>query len=264
VKAFLGGIKLRYEVEGQGPWVTLSHALASTLSSWDSLAEALRNEFTVLRYDTRGHGQSDAPSGDYSLEQLAADAKALLDSLNVQRTHWVGLSMGGMIAQILALKHPGLLASAVLADTTSRRQGEELRRRRVALARQSGMAGLVDETLDRSFTPEFRKARTDVIKRVAAEILSTPVDGYVGCCRAISTIDLSGRLREIRCPALVLVGERDTGTPVAMAREIHEHWPGSELQVIPSAGHLSAIERPDEFNATVLDFLRRAQKKLAA
>ena len=262
MKAKVNGIEVNYEIAGNGPWVTLSHSLACDLHMWDEQMDALTSKYKVLRYDTRGHGQTGATSGPYTLELLADDAHALLAHLGIKRTHWAGLSMGGMIGQTFALKYPGVFASLTLADTTSRYPTEAapIWADRIKLAETQGMAAVVDGTLARWFTEAYRKTNPPGVARVGKSIRSTPVAGFVGCCHAIPKIDVTQRLREIKCPALVIVGEQDPGTPVAMAREIHEALPGSELVILPSAAHLSNIEQQQAFNAALLAFLDRAAK----
>jgi 3-oxoadipate enol-lactonase len=253
------GIELNYVVEGSGPWVVMSHSLACDLSMWDEQAAALRRNFKVLRFDTRGHGRSDAPAGEYTLEMLAYDVHGLLQGLGVDRCHWIGLSMGGMIGQTFALKFPGVFTSLVLADTTSRYAPEALPlwQGRIKTAQEKGMEPLVEPTLARWFTEPFRKSSPQVTARVSAMIRGTPVAGYVGCCHAIPKINLTQRLKEISCPSLVVVGEQDAGTPVEMAREIHAALPGSELVIIPSASHLSNMEQPAAFTRALATFLNK-------
>ena len=253
------GITINYEIEGDGPWLTMSHSLACNLHMWDEQVALLARDFKVLRFDTRGHGKSSAPAGKYTLDELAGDVKALFDALNISRTHWVGLSMGGMIGQTFALKYPGVFHSLVLADTTSRRppDADQMWGERIRLAQQEGMDALVEATLGRWFTEPYRNARKDVMARIAQDIRATPVTGFAGCCHAISKIDLLDRLKEIQCPVLIMVGEHDHGTPPAMSRAIHENLPGSQLEVIPSAAHLSNIEQADVFNETLTTFLSR-------
>jgi len=251
-------MKLNYLVEGDGPWVAMSHSLACNISMWDEQAALLvKQGYRVLRFDTRGHGRSPAPTGNYTLEQLADDVHELFAALGVKRTHWVGLSMGGMIGETYALQHPGVFESIVLADTTSRRPpgAEEMWGERMRIAREQGMEALVESTLARWFTGPYRKARPDVMARIGADIRNTPVAGFAGCCHAISKVDLLERLPEIRCPVLIMVGEHDHGTPPEMARQIHANLPGSSLLLIPSAAHLSNIEQPEIFNRALLEFL---------
>ena len=259
MKMKTNGIETNYTIEGEGPWVTMSHSLACNISMWDEQAKLLARNYKVLRYDTRGHGGSSAPPGPYTLEQLADDAKALFDALGITRTHWIGLSMGGMIGETFALQHPGFFRSMVLADTTSRRppNAEQMWGDRVKAAREKGMEGVRQGTLERWFTEPFRKARPDVMDKIGRDILATPVEGFAGCCEAIAKVDVLDRLKEIDCPALVIVGAEDHGTPPEMARAIHENLRGSELVIIPSAAHLSNVEQPEVFNKAITAFLGR-------
>ena len=251
------GIEHHYTLEGAGPWLVMSHSLACDSAMWGEQAEPLAKRFKVLRYDTRGHGRSDAPAGAYTLEMLADDAKGLLDALGVREAHWIGISMGGMIGQTLALKHPGALKSLVLADTTSRNPPEvwPMWKERIEVAETKGMEATVESTLARWFTAPYREARPDRIQPIADMIRATPVAGYVGCCHAIPKIDLTARLKEIRVPVLAITGAEDAAAPGT--RAIHENLPGSELVVIPSASHISNIEQPEAFNQALTRFYDR-------
>jgi 3-oxoadipate enol-lactonase len=262
MKVKANGIDIRYEIEGEGPWLTMSHSLACNLHMWDPQMPALVRKFKVLRFDTRGHGQSGAPEGDYTLEQLADDVKGLLDALSIRHTHFAGLSMGGMIGQAFALKYPGVFQSMVLADTTSRRPPEAAKMwgDRIQIARTQGMEALVESTLARWFTEPYRNSRKEVMKRIGDDIRNTPVAGFAGCCHAISKVDYLDRLKEIRIPALVIVGEHDHGTPPEAARVIHQNLAGSEFKMIPSAAHLSNVEQAETFNEAMLGFLGRAAR----
>ncbi|MEO7727905.1 MAG: 3-oxoadipate enol-lactonase [Burkholderiales bacterium] len=255
----VNGLKINYEVTGEGPWLTLSHSLACDLHMWDEQMDALTKSYKVLRYDTRGHGKSAAPAGAYTLEQLADDAYGMLNALGIKRTHWAGLSMGGMIGQTFALKYPGVFQSMVLADTTSRYPAEAapVWADRIKTAETKGMEAIVDGTLARWFTAPYLATNPPGVARVRASIRATTVAGFAGCCHAIPQINLTHRLKEIACPTLVIVGEQDPGTPVAMAREIHEATPGSQLVIIPSAAHLSNIEQAQPFTDAMLKFLKQ-------
>ncbi|HVC10492.1 MAG TPA: alpha/beta fold hydrolase, partial [Burkholderiales bacterium] len=184
-----------------------------------------------------------------------------LEHLDIRRGHFVGLSMGGMIGQTFALKYPGIFQSLTLADTTSRypAQAAGAWAERIKTAQTQGMQPLVEPTLARWFTESFRKARPDTVARIAAQIADTPVAGYVGCCHAIPQINVTARLKEIDCPVLVIVGEQDPGTPVAMAREIHAGAPGSKLVILPEAAHLSNIEQPAGFDRAIAALLASAR-----
>ena len=254
----VNGISVRYKVEGSGPWVTLSHSLTCDLTMWDELAVSLAPTFTVLRYDTRGHGHSSAPEGAYSFEQLTADLIGLLDALNIERTHFVGLSMGGMIGQHFALAAPQRLNRLVIANSTSRIPPEAgpLWDERIAIARTQGCAGVVEGTLARWFTPGFRTARPDAVARIAAQIGLTPAAGYIGCASAIRALDITAQIGAIVAPTLVIAGADDPGTPPAMSQVIASTIPGTRLEIIPSASHLSCIEQPEIFNRLVVNFLK--------
>lgn len=262
MKVKANGIDINYEIEGEGPWLTMSHSLACNLHMWDPQMPVLTKKFKVLRFDTRGHGQSSAPAGEYTLEQLADDLKGLLDALKIKQTHYAGLSMGGMIAQAFALKYPGVFQSMVLADTTSRRppNAGQMWGERIQNAQTKGMGALVQGTLERWFTEPYRNSHKDVMEKIGNDIRNTPVNGFVGCCHAISKVDYLDRLKEIKVPALIIVGEQDHGTPPEAARVIQQNLPGSDLKIIPSAAHISNVEQAQVFNDSMLGFLNRVAR----
>jgi 3-oxoadipate enol-lactonase len=261
MKIYANGITMHYELEGPetAPVVTLSHSLATDLSMWDLQVAVLKSGYRVLRYDTRGHGGTDAPEGPYSLEQLAEDVRALLQTLSISKTHFMGISMGGMIGQILALKDPGMLRSLVLCDTSSRIPQEALPiwEERIDLAQIQGMDALVESTMERWFTAPFRQKPLPVLEKIRGMIRATPIKGYIGCSRAIMGLNLTARLAAIALPTLVVVGEDDPGTPVSASQAIHQQIKGSELVILQSAAHLSNIEQENAFNTKVLDFFKR-------
>lgn len=261
MKITANGIRMHYTLNGPAaaPVVTLSHSLATNLSMWEPQMAMLAAQYRVLRYDTRGHGGTEAPIGPYSLDQLADDAVALLRALGIERTHFMGLSMGGMIGQIVALDHPELLRTLILCDTSSRvpPEARPMWEERIRTTEQQGMAPHVEPTLGRWFTAPFVAAHPDVVDPVRAMILGTNPQGYVGCCHAIKALDLTDRLSTISVPTLVVVGEDDPGTPVAASRAIHERINGSAIVILKSAAHLSNMEQPDAFNQAVATFLAR-------
>lgn len=259
MKATVNGIEVYYELHGKegAPWLTLSHSLACSVRMWDEQIATFKDRFRILAFDTRGHGQSAAPAGDYTLEQMADDLKGLLDHLKISQTHYCGLSMGGMIGQTFELKYPGVLQTLVLADTSSRIPPEvgPMWEERIKIAQSQGMQPLVQPTLERWFTPAYRAAHPETMQRVGALIANTPVPGYVGCCRAIPKLNLTTRLKEIKVPIQIIVGADDQGTPVAMSQAIHDNAPGSRLDILPNAAHLSNIEQPRAFDRALGDFL---------
>src|SRR5881396_2566965 len=255
------GIRMHYALEGPAgaPVVTLSHSLAARLEMWEPQVKALAGRWRVLRYDTRGHGGSDAPAGPYTLDELAEDARALLGALGISTTHWVGLSMGGMIGQTLALKAPELFASLVLCDTTSRvpPEAKPLWDERVHTAEAKGMEPLVEGTLGRWFTAPFKDRGGSVVESVRAMIRSTNPAGYIGCCQAIAGLNLTDRIGAIKIPTLIIVGEDDQGTPVAASKVMNEQIKGSQLVVLKSAAHLSNMEQPEAFTNALTGFLSK-------
>ncbi|MBI4989589.1 MAG: 3-oxoadipate enol-lactonase [Rhodocyclales bacterium] len=257
MKTRVNGIDIHYEISGSGPWLTLSHSLCCDVSMWQPQLAALEQRFTLLRFDTRGHGQTDAPAGAYTFGQMTDDVLGLLDALKVERTHFVGLSMGGMIGQHLALKAPGRIDRLVLADTASRfpPESQALWPERIRIVTEQGMEALVDSTLARWFTAPWRAAHPEVMAQIGGLIRSTPVTGYIGCAHAIARIDIMDRLRELKAPTLVIVGDQDAGTPPAMSEVITAAIPGARLEIIHDASHLSNIEQADAFNKLLLDFL---------
>ncbi len=255
------GINMHYTLNGpaSAPVVTLSHSLATNLSMWEPQVSALAARYRLLRYDTRGHGGTDAPGGPYSLDQLAEDAAALFRALGIERAHFVGLSMGGMIGQVLALKHRERLRSLILCDTSSRIPPEAwpMWEERIRTTEQQGMEPHVEPTIGRWFTPPFAARNPEIVESVRAMIRRTKPQGYIGCCHAIKALDLTDRLSAIAVPTLIVVGEDDPGTPVAASRAIHERIKGSALVILNSASHLSNLEQSEAFNRALLDFLGR-------
>ena len=261
MKISANGISMNYTFDGpaNAPVVTMSHSLATDFGMWDPTVPALTGRFRVLRYETRGHGKTEAPRGAYSLDQLADDALALLRELGIQKTHWVGLSMGGMIGQALALKAPQVLKSLSLCDTSSRipPEAKPLWDERVHTAETKGMEPLVEGTLARWLTTPFRERGGEVVERVRGMIRSTNPVGYIGCCQAISSLNLTDRIGVIKSPTLIIVGEEDQGTPVAASRVMNEQIKGSQLAILKSAAHLSNMEQPEAFTQALVGFLSK-------
>lgn len=255
----IGGCRMAYRLDGsqEAPVVMLSNSLSSNLAMWDDQIAALTAKFRVLRYDQRGHGQSVATPGPYSFDMLADDVRGLLDALQIDSVHFVGLSMGGMTGMNLAVRHPAILKSLVLCDTSAHMPPPEMWDERIALARNQGMAATSEPTLGRWFTAPFHVAQPDAIERVRQMIESTPVEGYAGCCMAIRDMNQLETISAIAAPTRVIVGAEDPSTPVSASQAIHERIVGSELVVIEDAAHLSNIEQTGLFNAALLDFLAR-------
>lgn len=258
-KINVGGLNIRFADEGpkSAPVVMMSHSLSAEIGMWSPQADALKDRFRVIRYDTRGHGGTDAPEGPYTLDMLADDALGLMDALDLGKVHWVGLSMGGMIGQTLALKAPDRLLSLTLADTSSGYPADAVAgwADRIAAAKANGMAAGVDMTIDRWFSPGFVKEDPATIQAVRDMILATPVAGYCGCGAAIAQLNITPRLGEITIPTLVICGEDDPGTPLAMSEIMRDGIPGAELAVLPVARHISNLEDVEGFNQALEGFL---------
>jgi 3-oxoadipate enol-lactonase len=261
MKITANGININYILEGPAsePIVTMSHSLATDLTMWDPQVPELRSHYRVLRYDTRGHGGTDAPPGPYALEQLTDDVRALLQALGITQTHFIGLSMGGMIGQMLALRYPHLLQSLLLCDTMSRvpLEAKPMWEERIRIAEAQGMEPHVELTLERWFSAPFRAKGGSVLDTVRAMIRSTNPRGYAGCCHAIAALSLTEHLKLLNLPTLIIVGEEDVGTPVAASHTMHEQIKGSELVILKSASHLSNMEQPEAFNRAVMAFLQK-------
>lgn len=239
-------IRIRYRIDGaDGPWIMLAHALGVDHQMWDSIAHRLASRHRVLRYDARGHGGTTAPHGAYTLFQMADDAAGLLDALSIPQVHFVGLSMGGMVAQILGVRHPQRLLSLTLCDTVCHTPvaAHAMWDDRIGQVEAHGMAGIVEPTLQRWLTTPFREAHPEVAARIRALLLATPPQGYVGACLAIKALDTRDALPRIACPALVVVGEDDAGAPPDVARAIAGSLPNARLKVMPHAAHLAPSNR---------------------
>jgi len=265
MKIKANGISMHYILEGaeSAPVITLSHSLATDLTMWEPQMEMLLKSYRVLRYDTRGHGKTGTPEGPYSLEVLAEDALGLLKALGIEKTFFMGISMGGMIGQVLGLKAPGLLEGLVLCDTSSRvpDEAKPIWNERIETVQKKGMESQVEATLERWLTPHYRKERPEVVEKITAMIRGTNPQGYIGCGHAIRDLNLTDKIAAIKVPTLIIVGEDDPGTPVAASQVIHEKIKGSELVILKSAAHLSNIGQAEAFNKAVLNFLGKLGRK---
>ncbi len=253
------GIALNYRFDGpvDAPPVVMSNSLASNLAMWDWQMPALTDRYRVLRYDSRGHGGSAVPPGPYSIDLLVRDARALMLALGIPRAHFVGLSKGGSVGQLLAVTHPEMVRSLVLCDTTSFAGGPAVWQPRIAAATKGGMESVCDATLERWFTPAFRKNSPAEVDKVRQMILTTPAAGFVACSEALRDMNQTALLKRIAAPTLIMVGKDDPGTPVAHSEILHREIPGSRLLVLDDAAHFANVEQAERFNAALRDFLDR-------
>jgi 3-oxoadipate enol-lactonase len=255
------GIDIAYRIDGpaDAPVVVMSNSLMSNLQMWDDTVPSLTDRYRVLRYDTRGHGQSPVTPAPYSIALLAADLVGLMDALGIAKAHLVGLSMGGMICQFVGAHHPDRVLSLSLCDTASEMPPRTMWEERFATARAQGLEGLVENTIKRWFVSTFTAAQPEKIAAVKAMILGTAVEGYIGCGSAVRDMAQTTMLLEIKAPTLVLVGRQDPACTVEQATVLHRVIDGSRMEIIENAAHLSNIEQPAEFNRLVRGFIDSAQ-----
>jgi 3-oxoadipate enol-lactonase len=234
----------------------LSNSLASDLTMWDLQISTLVDAgYRVLRYDSRGHGRSAVPPGPYAIELLEADAVGLMDALGLEKVHFCGLSMGGMVGQMLGARHGDRLISLTLCSTSSHMAPSEIWNERIEMVREKGMDAVVEATIDRWFTKAGQERLHSEVEKVRRMILNTSVDGFCACCAAIRDMDQRDAIRTIATRTLVVVGEHDPGTPVSAAEFIHERITSSELRVLSDAAHFVNVEQAKTFNITLLEFI---------
>jgi 3-oxoadipate enol-lactonase len=259
VRIEVHGVNINYRIEGPegAPCITFSHALCNNLTLWDDQATLLSDRYRVLRYDHRGHGMSDAPTGPYSFTELIADAIALWDELGIKTSHWAGLSIGGMMGYGMAQDHSDRVLSLIACDSRpdAPPDYQGYFQYRIDTAREMGMEGLVEPTVERWFTPETVAANPSVLDKVRDMIRGTNPIGHEGCCEALKTLSFGSRLGEIAVPTMIIGGAADKGAPPDVLAEAAEAIPGARHEVVDAAGHISNLENPAGFNAVLEDFL---------
>jgi len=250
------GRRIAIRVDGpvDRPPLLLSNSLGTTFRMWDAQMPSLSAAFRVIRYDSRGHGQSDAPAGDYSIARLAGDAIAVLDSLHVETAAFVGLSKGGMVGQWLGAHAPERLTRLVLANTAAWMGPAQAWQARIETVMRDGMPAVTEAVLERWFTPGFRDAAPEAVAPVRDMLLATAPQGYAGCCAAIRDMDQREAIRSVKAPVLVVVGRHDPSTPPGMGALIASAIEGAKLVTLEAA-HLSNIEDPEAYTDAVMTFL---------
>jgi (E)-2-((N-methylformamido)methylene)succinate hydrolase len=250
---------LRYwDDGGEKPPVMLIHGVGADGTSWDQIAAALAPAFRVLRLDLRGHGQSGHIEGALALDDLVRDVVDVLDTCAVPAAHIVGFSLGGMIAQALALQHADRVQRLVLLSAVAGRTAEERERvqARLAILREQGIAAITGAAQDRWFTPAFIARNPDLVQRRMLQLRENHAPSYAAAYTVFSTSDLGDRLHAIRVPTLIATGEHDVGSNTRMARFMHAQIPGSRLEILPGLRHSILVEAPELITRLVRDFLQ--------
>jgi 3-oxoadipate enol-lactonase len=237
------------------PALVLGPSLGTTRTTWDAVLPKLAERFHVLRYDHLGHGDSDVPPGPYTLEDLTGALAAAMEAHGINRAHLAGLSLGGMVALQLAATYPHLVDRLAVVCASAYLPPAQNWLDRASAVRNGGMAAVADTVLGRWFTPAF--AESPAAQTVRADLLSTPVEGYAGCCEAIAAMDLRPLLRAIQAPTLVIAGAEDPATPVDHAEAIAARVQGpARVEVVAGAAHLASVERPDDVSRILLAHLQ--------
>ena len=254
--------RLSWTVQGPAgaPALLLLNALGTTVDLWNPQIDRLAPAFRVIRFDTRGHGASDAPAGPYALDRLGRDALAVLDAAGVSRAHVCGVSLGGQTALWLGLHAPERVNGLVAANTGARIGTTELWDQRIHDAGELGMQALAEPAVARWFSPGFRQTHPELVDRFKKMLRDCSPTGYAGCCAALRDADLRDDLHRITCPTLVVTGREDPATPPAAGHFMHERIAGAELLALDAA-HLANVEQPDAFTASVVQFLSRVQTR---
>lgn len=249
--------RIYYELSGPecAPVLMFSNSLGTNVAMWDPQMQALSQAFRILRYDTRGHGESSVLPGPYTIDQLADDVVALLDQLRIERAHFCGLSMGGMIGMSIAMRVPRRLLKLVLCNTAPKIGSPEVWNTRIDTVRKGGMRAVANSVLERWFTPSFRAASPSAIESTRQMLLTTPVEGYVAACAAVRDMDVNGLISSIRVPTLIISGTHDPVTPPSDGHFLAERIPGAVYKELPAA-HLSNIEAAVAFTMEVSNFLK--------
>jgi 3-oxoadipate enol-lactonase len=251
-------VAVHYMVEGDkdGELVVLSGSLGSDLRMWDPQVRALTAAgYRVLRYDHRGHGQSPAPAGPYTLADLSADVSELLDRVGAQQAHFVGLSLGGMVGMWLAECAGHRLRSLTLCCTSANLGPANGWAERAATVRAHGAQAVSTGVVERWFTPQWRAASPQQVRYYEAMVAATSAEGYAACCEAIQTMDICSELPSIRAPTLVIAGADDPATPPEHGRHIATAIPAARLEIVSPGAHLTNVESPQQLNRLILAHL---------
>lgn len=251
----LGEVQVHWREDGDpaGAPVVFANSLGTDLRLWDEVVARLPAGLRLIRYDMRGHGLSSCPPAPYAMGALVRDAERLIEAAGAEGAVVVGLSIGGMVAQGLAVKRPELVRALVLSNTAVKIGTPEMWHGRIAAVREGGIEALADAVLERWFAPAFRA--TPEIAAWRAMLVRTPAEGYVGACAAIAGTDLMTPTSGLRLPVLAIAGDCDGSTPPDLVREMAGLIPGARFHLIRGAGHLPCVEKPDDYAAVLAAFL---------
>ena len=254
-------IKTNYRIDGSGNrWITFVTGIANDLTMWDGQVPALERDFRILRYDLRGHGGSESTPGDYSIGLLVEDLKALLDSQNVKKTSLVGLGLGGAIAQAFAIEHPERVERLLPCCCRARMVPDfaAMWHKLRETVQQNGLETIVEPTVQRWFSEDFKAAHPEVLEKIRKMIRGTTLEGYMGVTAAFVGLSVEDRLHEIKAPTLYVSGAQDKlGGPPELMKRLSEKVKGASHVCVPGAAHIANIQNPDGFNRVLTDFLRR-------
>ncbi len=251
------GVQIACQIEGNSdaPALVFSNSIGTNMHLWDAQAIALRSAFRIVRYDMRGHGQSDVPDEPATIERLERDLLAVLDHFEIERAHICGISLGGMVALWVAAMHRERVHRAVFANTSARIGSIESWATRIKLVREGRMAAAREIGIKRFLSREFRERQPIVTDVIGDMLEATDPEGYIAACAALRDADLSVIVPIIRVPSLIISGELDESTPPIQSKQLHNAIAGSKLIIFPNTAHLSNIEQPEMFNACLLKFL---------
>ncbi|MDE9449666.1 3-oxoadipate enol-lactonase [Aliiroseovarius sp. Z3] len=238
-----------------GPAVVFAHALGSDLTMWDAAVARLPQSLRLIRMDMRGHGKSPCPDGPYPMGDLVRDAARCLDRLGVKDCVFVGLSIGGIIAQGLAAERLDLVRGLAMSNTATKIGTPAIWADRIKAVRENGIDSVVDVTLKRWFSRATQRDRPQIVDAARARLRATPLAGYLGCMEAIADTDLYESTARLRLPTLVIAGSEDGSTPADLVRETAGLIPGARFELIRGTGHMPPVEKPDEFANVLGDFL---------
>lgn len=255
--ATIGGLRVHWQEDGDpgGAPVVFANSLGTDLRVWDALLPLLPPGLRIIRYDLRGHGLTDAPEGEYYMGDLVGDVAGLIDQLRLGPVIFVGLSIGGVIAQGLAAERPDLVRAAVLSNTAAKIGTEASWRERIAAIRSGGIASIADSILEKWFPRRYRIAEPEQLAIWRNMLTRTPVGGYVGCCAALAETDLRDSTAALRLPVLAVAGSLDGSTPPDLVRETAESIPGSKFAIIGNTGHIPCVDAPGMLAKIVAEFL---------